>query len=342
MKKVLKDYFVPHSENDHKPHILREVSLVTMLAVALVFFASSFGSSYLVKSTSLLGNIYSAVLVDMTNVDRAKENKAPLVINPLLENAAQMKASDMVAKNYFAHTSPEGLTPWHWFKKAGYSFSYAGENLAVGFSESEEVNNGWLNSPTHKANIVDEHFTEIGIATMKGLRKGKDAVYVVQMFGKPKAVTPANSKTILTQNNTAPVVSSNGQSANVLSAQAVNTPTQEDIVYIQEVYKDELFAIAQNEAISKEDTDVVVASENFGTAPKYSTRFERMIANQPLVVSYVLIILMSIISFGVLVFLVHEVQKRHYKHFLLAILVFLVLLGLWTANNSLILFDSFV
>ena len=112
MKKVLKDYFVPHSENDHKPHILREVSLVTMLAVALVFFASSFGSSYLVKSTSLLGNIYSAVLVDMTNVDRAKENKAPLVINPLLENAAQMKASDMVAKNYFAHTSPEGLTPW--------------------------------------------------------------------------------------------------------------------------------------------------------------------------------------------------------------------------------------
>lgn len=340
MKKVLKDYFIPHEENNHRPHIFREVSLVAILAIALVLFVSSLGSSYLLKNSStLLGNIYTAVLVDMTNQTRVDENKTPLIVNPKLEYAAQLKASDMVSKNYFAHTSPEGISPWYWFKKAEYSFSYAGENLAVGFEQSEDVNNGWLNSPTHKANIIDEHFTEIGIATMKGERKGKDAVYVVQMFGKPKTATPAKSKTILTQDNPTPVATvQNSQTASVLSA---TSEEMEDIVYVQEVYKDDSLAIVTNNENTNEELSMT-ANEEQVAVPHYTTRFERFIANQSLLVSYTLMILILVISVGLIIFLVHEVRIRHYTHFLFGVLVLLVLLGLWIFNHSLIVFDTFI
>ncbi|MBP6856456.1 MAG: hypothetical protein KBC42_01485 [Candidatus Pacebacteria bacterium] len=343
MKKVLKDYFIPHEENNHTPHLFRQVSLVGILVIAVVMCVSSLGSSYLVKnSSSLLGNIYTAVLVDLTNDTRVSENKTPLIVNPQLEFAAQLKASDMVSKNYFAHTSPEGITPWYWFKKAGYSFSYAGENLAVGFVQSEDVNNGWLNSPTHKANIIDEHFTEIGIATMKGVRKGKDAVYVVQMFGKPKTTLPVAPKTILTEVAPATLVATNEntQSANVLSATAEDS-SNSGTLFVKEVYNDDSLAIVVNDDISQVQAQNSTASDTI-TVPHYSTRFERFIANQSLLVSYVLLILMVVVLVGLLIFLVHEVRMRHYKHFLLGVLVFLVLLGLWIWNDSMILFPQFV
>lgn len=342
MKKVLKNYFIPHEENDHKPHVLREVSLITMLVAALVLCASSLGSRYLITSSTLLGNVYSSVLVDLTNESRVKNKKPVLTINPLLENAARMKVQDMVSKNYFAHTSPEGITPWHWFKKAGYSFSYAGENLAVGFSESEAVNKGWLNSPTHKANIIDEHFTEIGIATMEGVRKGKQTTYVVQMFGKPKVVPKSKPQTTLTTTSTSkpiPVVTTN-QTASVLSATA-SSVDKDEILEVNEVYASSDFVVGYNSDSSLlDETSPQEVTKN--EAPKYSTSFERLIANQPLVVSYALMILMIVVLFGLLVFLVHEVRLRHFKHFIFGLFVFIVLFGLWVTNHSFILFDRFV
>ncbi len=96
-----------------------------------------------------------------------------------------MKADDMATKGYFAHTSPEGLTPWYWFAQVGYNYTYAGENLAINFNESKDVDTAWLASPTHRANILNSHYTEIGIATAQGMYKGVQATFVVQMFGTP-------------------------------------------------------------------------------------------------------------------------------------------------------------
>lgn len=132
-----------------------------------------------------LSAIYAAVLVNLTNKDRAAANISELKVNPILEKAAQMKADDMVAKSYFAHNSPDGKTPWYWFKQAGYTYIYAGENLAVNFQDSEEVQTAWMNSTSHRLNIVNPRFTEIGIATSTGTYKGRTAVFVVQMFGTP-------------------------------------------------------------------------------------------------------------------------------------------------------------
>jgi uncharacterized protein YkwD len=126
------------------------------------------------------------VLVNLTNQNRVAANVSELKVSPILEKAAQMKADDMAAKGYFAHNTPEGLTPWYWFEQAGYKYIYAGENLAVNFEDSEDVETAWMNSRGHFLNIMNPNFTEIGIATSTGIYKGRQAIFVVQMFGAPR------------------------------------------------------------------------------------------------------------------------------------------------------------
>jgi uncharacterized protein YkwD len=133
-----------------------------------------------------LGAIYASVLVNLANVDRVKANAGELTINPILVEAAQMKANDMAEKGYFAHNTPDGKTPWYWFIEAGYDYKHAGENLAVNFLDSEEIHRAWMNSRGHFLNIINPKYTEIGIATSSGIYKGREAIFVVQMFGTPR------------------------------------------------------------------------------------------------------------------------------------------------------------
>lgn len=133
-----------------------------------------------------LSAIYGSVLVSLTNQDRIAASIPELKVNSTLERAAQMKADHMAKLGYFAHNTPDGKTPWYWFKEAGYNYKYAGENLAVNFEDSEEVQTAWKNSRGHFLNIINPKFTEIGIATSTGIYKGREAVFVVQMFGSPK------------------------------------------------------------------------------------------------------------------------------------------------------------
>jgi len=133
-----------------------------------------------------LSAIYASVLVNLTNQDRVRANVSELKVNALLEKAAQMKADDMASKGYFAHNTPDGKTPWYWLGEAGYKYRYAGENLAVNFIDSNEIQTAWKNSPTHWLNIINPKYTEIGIATSTGVYKGKQAIFVVQMFGSPQ------------------------------------------------------------------------------------------------------------------------------------------------------------
>ena len=94
-----------------------------------------------------------------------------------------MKAQDMMAKGYFEHTSPQGISPWYWFDQSGYDYRYAGENLAIGFIDSGEVNNAWLASPAHKANILNGNYRETGTAVLSGNFQGGQTTVVVQLFG---------------------------------------------------------------------------------------------------------------------------------------------------------------
>ena len=109
--------------------------------------------------------------------------------NPLLSRAARLKAQDMASRSYFAHTSPQGLTPWYWLEQVGYKYTLAGENLAVNFSKPSDITDAWLNSPAHRANILNSGYTETGTGTAWGFYKGKKTLFVVQFFGKPIAQT---------------------------------------------------------------------------------------------------------------------------------------------------------
>lgn len=156
---------------------------ITLVLVGLLVATAFYARTWL--TSGHMAAVISAVMVDLTNDER--DDLGRLTVNEKLVAAAQAKADDMAEKGYFAHDSPDGKTSWHWFREAGYSFAYAGENLAVDFSDSEDVVDAWMDSPTHRANIRDGRFTEIGIATAVGTYEGRKAIYVVQMFGTPAA-----------------------------------------------------------------------------------------------------------------------------------------------------------
>ena len=177
---------MPRNGHKNPGHRFLKPLVVGVLSLAVLIEAFVLvGGIGLVKQYGGLASVLPGVVALLTNDARTNENLLPLRESEILARGAQMKADDMAAKGYFSHTGPEGEQPWVWFMRAGYRYQYAGENLAVNFDESEEVINAWLDSPTHRANILKEQYTEIGIGIATGTYKGKDATFVVQFFGKP-------------------------------------------------------------------------------------------------------------------------------------------------------------
>ena len=130
--KRIKNHFIPNPENDHQPYILRSRMVAFVCLVAIVGeVAFMSGATYFIPRSKLYGIVEANALIDETNQNRVTNNIAGLQVSPLLQAAAQEKANDMASKGYFAHTSPQGVTPWYWFENVGYNFDYAGENLAV-------------------------------------------------------------------------------------------------------------------------------------------------------------------------------------------------------------------
>ena len=157
--------------------------LVTILV--LIFLAGSFflTAQIWVPARHFLAAVLPSLVVDYANLDRVAERKLPLQTNALLTQAAQLKAEDMARQSYFSHEGPNGETPWLWLDQVGYSYVYAGENLALNFSDSGEVNQAWLNSLQHRANIMNKNFTDIGVGSATGQFEGRASVFIVEFFG---------------------------------------------------------------------------------------------------------------------------------------------------------------
>lgn len=203
----LQDHFVPHHRNNYHPHLLSHTSLVLFsgLLVAVKIFTLS-----LVALGPAIPAVSSAIteenIISLTNQARSEYQLGTLSHSSILDKAAQAKAEDMLARGYFAHTSPEGATPWEFIEGAGYNYIAAGENLAVNFTQAEGVSEAWLNSPSHKANILNKNYEEIGIGIAQGEYKGKQSVFVVQMFGSPVEQTLASkNEPTPVQNSVVPV-----------------------------------------------------------------------------------------------------------------------------------------
>ncbi|OFI05928.1 chlorophenol reductase precursor [Clostridium acetireducens DSM 10703] len=133
------------------------------------------------STNSDISSIESEV-IRLVNVERQKAGLPALKANSELSRVARYKSQDMADNKYFSHTSPTYGSPFDMMKKFGIRFSAAGENIAYGQRTAQEVMNGWMNSPGHRANILNSSFTEIGV----GVYKSSSGVYYwTQQFIKP-------------------------------------------------------------------------------------------------------------------------------------------------------------
>lgn len=181
----LKDHFVPHEGNGHRPHVLGH-RVLFLYSVMLVLVKVSVLSLPLLLPGSAAQSlsITPSNITELTNTARSDFGLEPLVENPKLSVAAMNKARNMMEEGYFGHYSPNGVSPWYWISQAGYEYDVAGENLAMRFSTAEGVNSAWLASAAHKANILSPDFTEIGVAVVTDEFQDEGVVtLVVQMFG---------------------------------------------------------------------------------------------------------------------------------------------------------------
>lgn len=130
-------------------------------------------------------------IIDGTNVERTKKGIQSLAHNKTLDKSAEAKLEDMFSKQYFEHVSPAGTSISDVVTKAGYNYIVVGENLALGnFGGDKNVMLAWMNSPGHRANILDGRFQEIGVAVGRGMYEGKMQWLAVQHFGKPISACP--------------------------------------------------------------------------------------------------------------------------------------------------------
>lgn len=192
----LKNAFIPHAGNDYRPHALRPhwIGLYAGVIVTVKIVAIVFVSFY--ANQAKQSDVTPQSIISLTNQARENNHLSTLSSNVALTKAAQAKANDMVAEHYFAHISPTKVTPWYWFKQAGYSYSYAGENLAIDYLQSEDVIQAWLDSPSHRANLLSTKYKDIGVAVTTGNINGVDSLLVVQMFGSP---VPTTTKKVTTK-----------------------------------------------------------------------------------------------------------------------------------------------
>jgi hypothetical protein len=166
MKKEFKNY-------------LRIYAVNSLLLILIgIFLLPSFANSTIITEDNI---------VRLVNYERIKKGLSPLTTNTSLTTAAQKKANDIFKNNYFGHTISDRAFS-SWIKDEKYEYSYIGENLAIDFISSEGAINAWLDSPSHKQNLLNERFKETGVAVLDGKFKDKNTILIVQIFGTP-AVT---------------------------------------------------------------------------------------------------------------------------------------------------------
>jgi uncharacterized protein YkwD len=186
MKDYLENLFIPHEGNDHTPHVLQERTIAALFLVVVTVFGLAAAQSYLVQNNAgMMAAVLPTALTELVNEERQANNLDTLTPDQTLNRAAQQKAQHMADNGYFAHFSPDGTSPWHWMRKAGYDYVYAGENLAVDFADSADVVRAWMDSRLHRENILEPKFTEVGFGIARGELDGQEAVFVVQMLARP-------------------------------------------------------------------------------------------------------------------------------------------------------------
>lgn len=187
--------FIPVSNNQidtlyhtKKRRIIQSVS--SLLLLVLIAGNLSFANKVRGQNNS---QELAVEIIKLTNQERAKNNLAPLAPNAQLLKAALAKADKIFAEQYFSHNSLDGIKFSTWVKEEDYRYLIIGENLALGFDNPEAVIKAWMDSPDHRANILNPRFKDIGLAVMESDFNGEKTKVIVQYFG-------ATANTTLSEN----------------------------------------------------------------------------------------------------------------------------------------------
>ncbi len=183
-------HFLPHPQNKSRAKLLSTKALF----VYSLFLLFTFGVFRIVPKLfpGVLGyasDINVRTLYDLSNKKRESVGLGKLTLNEELSAAALEKAQHMFKNNYWAHVAPDGTEPWDFILAEGYDYAYAGENLAKNFKYSKEVVEAWYSSPSHRDNLMNANYTEVGYAVVNGVLEGYETTLVVQMFGKSRVPT---------------------------------------------------------------------------------------------------------------------------------------------------------
>jgi hypothetical protein len=330
ISKWFKKHFIPHEGNGHRPHFLHGTNarkiVVLILALELVLFILP--TIFFLHGPSFFASVLPSVLNELTNEKRTQANLGKLSTNPLLTRAAEMKALDMASKGYFAHNSPEGRTPWYWLGQAGYRYQIAGENLAVHFTDSRDVTEAWMNSPTHRANILKQGFTEVGTAVATGYYSGQPAIFVVQYYAS--ASSPAVAP---------PVPTSSTQPAGLAVAQTsppapVSPPAT--VVLGEEV---EIVSVVESPLpapVSETVIEPVVASEATASSPSL---IARSVASPRHTANTAMLAVLSLVALALLINSVMRVNVHHPDLITNGLFVAVIIFGVYLTNNHLLSTD---
>lgn len=161
-----------------------QLDKIKWMAQVAVFILLIFVLYSSVSASSNTDKIYK-----LSNSLRFSEGQNNLSVDSNLEKAAYLRAQDMFQKQYFDHFTSNGLSPWEAIKITGFDYSFAGENLAIGYQSEEKAFKAWVNSPSHFKNIIDPDYTSIGVAEVSGKMNGKDKTIIVQLFATQKSET---------------------------------------------------------------------------------------------------------------------------------------------------------
>lgn len=187
MRDFLFSLVFPHPNNNHKAKLLSHRFLLLIISFLLLspLFFPHINPAF---NSSVLAEISNQELLDLINQERVDNGLPVLQINSQLNLAASKKAEHMFKNDYWAHNSPDGITPWSFIKESGYDYVYAGENLARGFNNSNDAVNAWMASADHKANILSPNYNDVGYAVMSGELNGEETILIVQEFGSKNSI----------------------------------------------------------------------------------------------------------------------------------------------------------
>jgi len=242
-------------------------------------------------------------LLDGTNAQRTSNGLGNLHLNTALSQAAQAKAADMVADNYWAHTSPSGKTPWTFIDASGYSYATAGENLAYGFTTSSETISGWMNSPGHRANILNTTYADVGFGIINAAdyQSNGNQTIVVAMYASPY-------NTPIAQTAPSSNTRSSTSTATVQSSEPVTSTGGQEQTANQE-------PTAQNTVSEKQDTAVPTSTTKRGDTKQTDASESKKVSRVQVItaanVAWTQFALSMLVSVAILIFLLRHSFAWH-------------------------------